>query len=323
MVVLRRLLVAVVVFPVAALAACTNGAAAQKPAKPDEVLTASAPGARPAADAKVDVKPAAPRSDLTSFPAVDLAGLDAKAVEAFTKIANEEVCPCDCPKSFGACLQEGSQCKPAILLAKWMVSQLNDGFPPERMSETITREIASFSGEPKKIDVAGFASKGAASPKYTVLEFADFECAHCKAAAPSVEELVRKHPDVKVVFKHFPLSFHAMAKKAAIAAEAAGRQGKFWEMHGAIFATQENLSDELLLGHAKALGLDATKFTADLADPALLAKVEASRTEAAGFGVDATPAFFVNGRAYFLSRNVEGFELRMKMEEARASSSCQ
>jgi protein-disulfide isomerase len=113
-----------------------------------------------------------------------------------------------------------------------------------------------------------------------------------------------------------------MAKKAAIAAEAAGRQGKFWPMHDALFATQDILSDDLIMGHAKALGLDVARFTKDLADPALAKRVEDSRTEGMTFGIDATPAFFVDGRPYFLHRSVDGFELRLRMDAARASSSC-
>jgi predicted DsbA family dithiol-disulfide isomerase len=93
-------------------------------------------------------------------------------------------------------------------------------------------------------------------------------------------------------------------------------------MHDAVFATQDLLSDELLLGHAKALGLDVARFKKDIADPGVQKRVDASRAEAEALGVDKTPAFFVNGRAYHLSRNVEGFELRFAMEAARATSSC-
>ena len=133
---------------------------------------------------------------------------------------------------------------------------------------------------------------------------------------------MKKHPEIKVVFKHYPLPFHAYARKAAIAAEAAGLQGKFWQMHDAIFATQDLLSDELVLGHAKALGLDAKRFAKDILDPALAKKVDDSRAEGVGFGIDATPAFFIEGRPYFLHRSVDGFELRMRMDAARATSSC-
>ena len=82
----------------------------------------------------------------------------------------------------------------------------------------------------------------------------------------------------------------------------------------ALFATQEFLSDEMIKGHAKALGLDLARFTKDLADPELAKRVDASRAEGASIGVEFTPYFLVNGRPYFLSRSVEGFELRFRME---------
>ncbi len=255
--------------------------------------------------------------------AVDATALDPVQKAAFDKILAEEVCPCDCPKTFGQCLQEGTQCKPAVLLAEWAIKSLEEGTPPDSVAEVLAKEITGgFSAPPKKPKVEGFSSKGSNKAKVTIVEYADFECAHCRAASAVVEELVKKRSDVRVVFKHFPLTFHVNARKAAIAAEAAALQGKFWQMHDALFATQDLLSDELMLGHAKALGLDVAKFQKDIADPALGKKVDESRAEGTAFGIEATPAFFVDGRPYFLHRSTDGFELRMRMDAARATSSC-
>jgi protein-disulfide isomerase len=271
------------------------------------------------------IKPTATAgAELTSFPAVDLGGLDASQKALFARIANDEMCPCGCPKSFGACLQSGTQCGPAVLLAEWLVDAIKDGISPDSLQQAMTKELTGgFAATPKSPDVKGFASKGSQRPAVTIVEYADFECAHCRAASPVVDELVKKHPEVRVVFKHYPLPFHAMARSAAIAAEAAGRQNKFWEMHDAIFATQDLLSDELILGHAKALGLDVKRFKKDLLDPEIAKKVDGSKAEGTTLGVDATPAFVINGRPYYLSRSVDGFELRLKMEDARSTASCQ
>jgi protein-disulfide isomerase len=255
--------------------------------------------------------------------AVDTSALDPVQKAAFDKILSEEVCPCDCPKSLGQCLAEGTQCKPAVLLAEWAVQSMVEGTAPSSVAEALAKEITSgFTAPAQKPNITGYAAKGANKPKVTIVEYADFECSHCRAATAVVEELVKKRSDVRVVFKHFPLSFHVNAKKAAIAAEAAGAQGKFWQMHDALFATQDILSDDLILGHAKALGLDVARFQKDLADPALAKKVDDSRAEGTAFGIAATPAFFVDGRPYFLNRSVEGFELRLRMDAARATSSC-
>jgi len=255
--------------------------------------------------------------------AVDTHTLDPVQKAAFDKILAEEVCPCDCPKSFGQCLQEGTACQPAVLLAEWAIKSFDAGVSPESVAESLAKEITSgFTAPPKKQVTEGYASKGPNKAKVTIVEYADFECTHCRAASPVLEELVKKRSDVRVVFKHFPLSFHVFARKAAIAAEAAARQGKFWQMHDALFATQALLSDELMLGHAKALGLDVARFQKDLADPAVIKKVDDSRVEGTTLGIEATPAFFIDGRPYFLNRSVEGFELRMRMDAARATSSC-
>jgi protein-disulfide isomerase len=211
-----------------------------------------------------------------------------------------------------------------VILGEYIVDALADGAPADDVAEAVAKELTNgFLSAPRKPVLDGYATKGAKNAKTTIVEYADFECGHCKAASAVLEELVKKHPEVRVVFKHMPLSFHTMAKKAAIAAEAAGRQGKFWPMHDAIFATQEFLTDELLLGHAKAVGLDVERFKKDLADPALAKRVDDARSEGAGYGFNATPAFLVDGRPYYLYRTVSGFELRMRMEAARASSTCQ
>jgi len=256
--------------------------------------------------------------------AIDAASLDPAQRAAFDKVLADEVCPCDCPRTFGQCLQAGTKCRPAVILGQYLVDTIGDGVPTDDLAEAVARELTGgFLATPWKPATDGYATKGSKKPKVTIVEYADFECGHCKAAAAVVEELVKKHPEVQVVFKHMPLSFHTMAKKAAIAAEAAGRQGKFWPMHDAIFATQEFLTDDLLLGHAKAVGLDVERFKKDLVDPALDKKVDDARAEAVGFGFAATPAFLVEGRPYHLYRSIDGFELRLRMDAARATSTCQ
>ncbi len=265
--------------------------------------------------------PAAPAA-LTTFPVVDLGKLDDAGRRSFAAIANEELCPCGCATSFGACLQN-DKCKPAQLLGAWIVDLLAEGVDPKVVHEAVTRELTNgFSVAPRAPDLRGFASKGANGAPITIVEYADFECMHCRVVGPVINELVKRHPEVRVVYKHYPLQFHAMARRAAVAVEAAGRQGKFWQMHDAVFSTQDLLSDELLVGHATALGLDVARFKRDLDDAELARRVEASRAEAVAFGFDSTPSFLVNGRPYHLARSLDGFELRLEMERARATSSC-
>lgn len=316
-----RLVLVLVVSGLVGAASCQGSAGGPaapgvEPVKTGPSLTAAAPGAgRPAV---------APAPATTTFPAVDVSRLEPAGRAFFVKVANEEVCPCDCPKSLGQCLQEGTACKPAVVLAEWIIKSLEAGISPESLQEPITRELTGgFAGAARAPALDGFASKGSAQARYTVVEYADFECGHCRVAAGVVDQLVKSRGDVRVVYKHYPLPFHPMARLAAIATEAAARQGKFWEMHAAVFATQDMLSEDLLRGHARAIGLDSARFEKDFADPALAAKVDGSRAEGQSFGIGVTPYFFVNGRPFFLPRSLEALDVRFRMEDARATSTCQ
>lgn len=314
---------------VAGTIACTQGGAQSKvaddkPATPVSETGTAAKG-KEASSTKVAQGAKKKPAIFTSFPTVDVSGLGEAEMLIFQQITNEEICPCSCPKSFAACLQAGTKCEPAVILANWLASELRQGVPGEILADQITKEIAGgYGAKPKRLNTTGFASKGASNAAYTIVEFADFECGHCKAAAPVVADVVKRHPkDVRVFYKHFPLSFHEMAKPAAIAAEAAQNQGKFWPMHDAIFATQTMLDEDLLMGHARALGLDIERFSKDFKSAELAAKVDASKAEGETMGVEATPTFFINGRPFNLMRTKEAFEARLNMEKARKSARCE
>jgi len=111
------------------------------------------------------------------------------------------------------------------------------------------------------------------------------------------EQVLDKYPDsVRIVFKHFPLSFHNQAMPAALAAVAAGEQGKFWEYHDELFINQSSLSAEKYLEIAQELGLDIKKFSLDMMRPSLRQKIEQDVADGKKAGVTGTPAIFVNGR---------------------------
>ncbi len=147
------------------------------------------------------------------------------------------------------------------------------------------------------LDLKEVPFKGAENAKVTVVEFSDFQCPFCKRVNPTLEEIEKTYGDkVRIAFKHLPLPMHPQAVPAAIASEAARRQGKFWPMHDKLFADQQNLTDEAFVRYAKELRLDEARFKKDLADPAVRAKVEADSREANTLGVNGTPGFFINGR---------------------------
>jgi protein-disulfide isomerase len=114
---------------------------------------------------------------------------------------------------------------------------------------------------------------------------------------PLFEQVLDKYPDsVKVVFKHYPLSFHKQAFPAALASMAAAEQGKFWEYHDELFSNQNSLSNEKYLEIAQSLGLDLKKFSLDIMRPSLRQKIEQDVADAQKAGVTGTPTIFVNGR---------------------------
>jgi protein-disulfide isomerase len=101
---------------------------------------------------------------------------------------------------------------------------------------------------------------------------------------------------VRIVYKHFPLSFHREAMNAHRAAEAAREQGKFWEMHDRIFETPSDLTPETMRKHAEALGLDVAKFDEATKSERVQKRIAADQEEGRKVGVRGTPAFFVNGK---------------------------
>lgn len=114
---------------------------------------------------------------------------------------------------------------------------------------------------------------------------------------PLFEQVLDKYPnDVKIVFKHFPLSFHQQAMPAALASMAADRQGKFWEYHDELFRQQAALSPDKYLEIAGNMGLDLKQFSLDMMRPSIRTKVEEDISDAKKAGVSGTPSIFVNGR---------------------------
>ena len=138
---------------------------------------------------------------------------------------------------------------------------------------------------------------GAPDAPSTLVEYGDYQCPYCKLAHPIVEEVQRRlGRQLRFAFRHFPLAeIHPYAQPAAEAAEAAGAQGKFWEMHDLLFTNQPALSPRDLLRYATALGLDVTRFASELADRVWEPRVREDFVSGIRSGVNGTPTFFVNG----------------------------
>jgi protein-disulfide isomerase len=134
----------------------------------------------------------------------------------------------------------------------------------------------------------------------TLVEYADFQCPYCAAAHGEVTRLLSALPDqVRYVFRHFPLQhIHEFAELGAEAAEAAGAQGKFWDMHDVLFENQQDLSVPGVIAFARALDLDMGRFTADLEARRFQERVERDLRSGQQSGIRGTPSFFLNGEKY-------------------------
>jgi len=138
---------------------------------------------------------------------------------------------------------------------------------------------------------------GPADAPLTLVEYADYECPDSRLAYPVVKALLRRFgPRLRFVFRHFPLTqLHGQAEHAAEVAEAAGVQGKYWEMHDRLYERQFALDDVYLIEYAGDLGLDAARVQRELEGHVHLPRVRADFKGGALSGVKGTPTFFVNG----------------------------
>jgi protein-disulfide isomerase len=174
--------------------------------------------------------------------------------------------------------------------------------------------------EPPKVAVEAVGpSKGPATAPVTVVEFSDYECPFCVRAEPTVKELLAAYPGkVRLVYRDFPLPMHSHAPKAAEAAHCAEDQGKYWEMHEKLFASQGKLDTADLKSYAKDLSLDTSKFNKCLDSGEKAAVVEKSRKAGEDAGVTGTPAFFINGRSISGAQPLEAFK-KIVDEELKAN----
>jgi len=131
---------------------------------------------------------------------------------------------------------------------------------------------------------------------------------------PVLEQVLEKYPnDVKVAFKNFPLRNHKFAMKAAVAALAAERQGKFWEFHDLLFKNYNRLNDQVISEFAIGLGLDQAQYQSKLKDPSIERRVRQDALEGRRAGVKGTPTIFINGRR-LKDRSLRGFQVAIAKE---------
>jgi protein-disulfide isomerase len=165
-------------------------------------------------------------------------------------------------------------------------------------------------------------AKGNTSSRITVEEFSDFQCPACSGLEPGLKRVMDEYGDrARFVFRNYPLQMHKYAFIAARAAEAAGLQGKFWEMHDMLYQNQKEWSDSMeprvqFDSYATRLGLDVQRFKTDMDRQELAERIKADMMRGNSLGVKGTPTVYLNGRELVPGRLVTEEDLRREIEAA-------
>jgi predicted DsbA family dithiol-disulfide isomerase len=203
------------------------------------------------------------------------------------------------PSTLAGCLKDNLPCKDHAIRGMTLIaSELAGGATRAEALAAYNRYFGSFPAEKRaQIDISGAPCKGPANAPITIVEFADFQCAHCAAARPLLDELLKSRSDVRVCFKNFPLPAHPFAFSAAQAGVFANRKGKFWQVHDQLFENQQKLSDDEIKKIVAAAGLDPKELVQAITSDQLAPAVEKDKAEGEKLGVEGTPTLFVNGRS--------------------------
>jgi protein-disulfide isomerase len=249
----------------------------------------------PQAQSAVSASPASEGERIERLDGVDVSEMTDAEAGLWRSLINELLSPCGDPISVGRCAAERTKCGACATAARYLTRLVMEGYDQQTIEQHYHGRF-----DPKKrveLSIDDAPVRGAPMAPVTIVEFSDFQCPYCAAAHPELERLVREFEgQVKLVFKHYPLPAHSRAVASARAAEAARRQGKFWEMHDLLFKNQRALEDADLARYAGAIGLDTDRFAEDYASSEVKERVDADRAEGEKHKLEGTPTIFINGR---------------------------
>jgi len=240
-----------------------------------------------------------------NLPGVDLSGLSAAQKTTVLKILREHGCSCGCGMKIAECRIKDPSCSYSTGLTSVVIEAVKSGkteadaIAAADNSKWAHAQPAKILEDPVKIPVEGAPQTGPVNAPVTIVEFSDFQCPYCAAAVPELNALLKAYPkQVKLIFKQFPLDIHSQAELAAHAAIAAGLQGKFWQMHDAMFAHHDDLSPTTIDTLAKQIGLDMNRFTNDIGSVQVRESVIRDQQDGERAGVQGTPTIFIDGQRY-------------------------
>jgi len=230
------------------------------------------------------------------LPGVDTSAMTPRERHEFSSLATELFAPCpSVPVSLATCVLEKRACTQCGQAAKAIAHLVRGGASEEDIERSYKARFDPSTVQ--TLPLAGSPTKGPDDAPVTVVEFADFECPHCRAAVPMVDAVVAAHADkVRLVYKFVILSMHVHADAAARAAWAAGQQGKFWEMEHLLFERQDHLEQADLERYAQILKLDVGKWKTDMESQAAKDRIAQDRKLEDDLKLQGTPTMYVNGR---------------------------
>ena len=230
------------------------------------------------------------------LPGIDTSAMTPRERHEYSSLVSDLLAPCpNVPVSIAQCVQEKRACSACMQAAKSIAHAVREGASEEQI-QTAFKARFDPSGL-KVIPLAGSPSKGADDAKVTIVEFADFECPHCRAAVPMIDAVLAAHADkVRIVYKFVALPLHVRAEPAARAAWAAGQQGKFWEMEHLLFERQDHLEQGDLERYAHILKLDVARWKVDMESPAAKDRIAEDHRLEEDLKLKGTPTLYVNGR---------------------------
>jgi protein-disulfide isomerase len=246
------------------------------------------------------------------LPSVDFTGLTAAQKTLALKVLRANGCPCGCTMKMAECRTKDPNCSFSKALSAIVVESVRKGGNEAAVlaavdkSPLMHRPAPKLLDDPVSIPLDGAPVTGAKDARVTLVEFSDFQCPYCYLAVAKLNAVLKAYPtQVRLIFKQFPLDMHSQAALAAAAAVAAQRQGKFWQLHDAMFADHTHLSRQTIFQMAGTIGLDTKRFQEDWDSPAVKQEVARQQLQGEKAGVEATPTIFVDGQKYNGSLDLE------------------
>jgi len=284
-------------------------------------LTGSTCGKSTEEPTKDKVGPDAP---IVVLDGVDTNQLTQREKKDWSGYVSEFMSPCpSVPVPIAQCVKEKRDCDKCAPAAKYLVKLVKDGMPREPLEKSYKNRFDP--DKVKNVPIDGSPTKGPESAPLTIVEFADFQCPHCAQTAPMLDKIVESRKnEVRFAYKLYVLGKFPNSENAARAAVAAGKQGKFWEMHHLIFANQDNLGQQGLDGMAKELGLDLGRFHADMQSPETAERIAKDRKLGEDLQIEGTPSIFINGRQFDGHQDLNDWlnlELQMMGKQPAAAGS--